>query len=203
MGDWGIFGSNMKKGLTIVILLNLLVYIPCIVSGLETYRQDFSLSLAISDGILTAQEPGYDMLFHNNFSFDLGLYIGNPWAFSIHTGYSNINNSSLSPLWYRYRGFSTLDALLGIRYKGLQVFGLKALTVELAGGGSIATYYYSDSYFFYPNVALSVWATPFLSFKNLELNLGCKVPVYFRKDISNYGISILMNMQWYPVKRKL
>lgn len=80
--------------------------------------------------------------------------------------------------------------VLGI--KDYRSFGLKALTVELAGGGSIATYYYS----FYPNVALSVWATPFLSFKNLELNLGCKVPVYFRKDISNYGISILMNMQW-------
>jgi len=193
----------MKKGLPFVILLALLATISSFAHGLETYRQDFALSLAFNDGILTAQEPGYDILLHNNFSLDFGVYMGSPWAFSFHAGYSNISNSSLSPFWYRYRGFSTIDALLGISYKSFHIFNLKALTIELAGGGSLASYYYSDSYFFYPKGELSVWTTPILFFNNLELNLGFKVPVYFRKDISNYGVSILMSMQWYPIKRKM
>ncbi len=164
----------------------------------ETYANNFSISIEAQDGLLASQEPGYDLLFQNNFNILFGFKYGYPLAINANIGYFSISNSNIAADWYRYRGYDGIKSLIGVSYSNIPFINKTFITGFFRAGGNIAKYYYSDSYFFFPEINFGLSYPLINHAKSFVVGLGCYVPVFFRVDSTNYGFTLMMNIQWSP-----
>ncbi len=191
---------NMRR---FTLLLVILISFGCLLSAEDWNSDTFSLNILMKEGVITAKEQNYDLLYQNNFSGNIGVSFGNPLYISLYTGFSIIGNSNISNEWYRYRGFSTFESLIGFGYLKVPFINENHLGIEIIGGGSLAKYYNSDSYFFYPKIEMAFYYKIAQIVKNIDVQLGFNIPIFFRPDISNYGISVLLNINWYPFPKDI
>lgn len=116
-------------------------------------------------------------------SFQAGIIAGDGlWAAMLQGGQSYQAATSFTEDWYRYRGFYSLNLAAGPRFQ------FSYLDAYLLGGGMLARYDLSFSYFFFPYLEPGL-SIPILALgDHFSLNLGFSVPVYLRADSISAGL---------------
>jgi hypothetical protein len=116
-------------------------------------------------------------------SFQAGMIIGDGlWSAMMQGGQSYQAATAFTDDWYRYRGFYSLNLATGPRLR------FKYLDAYLLGGGMLARYDLSFSYFFFPYLEPGV-SMPVLALgDHFSIDLGFSLPVYLRADSFSAGL---------------
>jgi len=124
-------------------------------------------------------------------SVQAGLVIGDGLvAVMIQGGQSYQATTSFTSDWYRYRGFYSLNLAAGPRLQ------FRYLDAYLLGGGMLARYDLSFSYFFFPYIEPGL-TMPVLALGNhFSINLGLSAPVYLRADALSVGVRAVMTVSF-------
>jgi hypothetical protein len=140
------------------------------------------------------QEPGYESLFQFGLRpelrinaeltpvVDLGLALA----------YSYVFPSSFSPFWYRYKGYDYFALSMSFAYTNPQL----PITPSLHAGASVGRYLNTDSYFFFPTIALRIGTRPIAFNKLLSVSLIAAIPYSFRRDVSAVGLETGVSIRW-------
>lgn len=94
--------------------------------------------------------------------------------------------------WYRYRGFSGMD--MGAGYFGR----IGPVAAYLLGGGQLAKYDTSYSYFWFPFVEAGGTLPVATLGDRLLVEVGVSVPVYFRADAFTAGARAVARFSFAP-----
>ena len=157
--------------------------------------------MAVTGGMAVTAETDYESFITTPASsavasVQAGLTIGDGlWAAMLQGGQSYQAATSFTRDWYRYRGFYSLNLAAGPRLR------LNHLDAYLLGGGMLARYDLSFSYFFflYLEPGLSV---PVLAFGDrFTVNLGLSAPVYLRADSYSVGLRAVATVTYNETQK--
>jgi hypothetical protein len=149
----------------------------------EIYKSKSVFGLALDSGIQIGRESGFEPLPQATIRAMAIIGFGAQLQIMLETGFYRAFPSIYSNYWYRYRGFSALNSLVGLSYH----LGHPDLYFSVYCGGTLARYDYSYSYFFYPQLEPRL-EVPLLVTPKIQVNIGMGIPVHFRADITSMGI---------------
>ena len=152
--------------------------------------------LVLTGGVSVTAETDYSSFITTpaasaTASVQAGLVIGDSiWAAMIQGGQSYQAATAFTAEWYRYRGFYSLNLAAGPRLQ------LRYLDIYLLGGGMLARYNLSFSYFFFPYLEPGA-AIPVLNWgDHFSIDLGLSAPVYLRADSFSVGLRAVATVSY-------
>jgi len=158
------------------------------VSGLATAEDFVSAGLSVMAGPGLTISDSYDPLPNASAGISMHVQAGSAWGLLFEGGALFESASMYSDTWYRYRGFFALTGGLGPHVSSGPV------DVFVTGGGILARYLQSWSYFWFPYLNVGVTVNIPEDMKNFNLEAGLSVPVYFRRDTTNFGLKATVTL---------
>ncbi|MCX7656366.1 MAG: hypothetical protein N2Z76_07565 [Treponemataceae bacterium] len=158
-------------------------------------------TLEVNSGLWASWQQDAELLPQLYTQGLFGLNVGDPWRLEGSLGLLCVSPSTVSSVWYRYRGFFATHLSVGLSYL-VRRRGLWLFSVGLRGGMALAQYYYADSYFFFPFIEGKGEFFRIPLGDRWEGSLGIQVPYLFRRDIQNTGLGLLFVLRWYPPPEK-
>lgn len=159
--------------------------------------------MAVTGGMAVTAETDYDTFIYTPAASvaataQAGLIFGDGlWAVMIQGGQSYQAATAFTDDGYRYRGFYSINLAVGPR---LQFIYLDAY---LLGGGMLARYDLSFSYFFFPYLEPGL-SMPILALgDHFSIDLGLSVPVYLRADFISAGLRAVATVSYSENKVSL
>jgi len=159
--------------------------------------------LSVTGGLAVTAETDYETFIYTPAdsaaaAVQAGLIIGdNTWAAMIQGGQSYQAATAFTYDWYRYRGFYSLNLAVGPRIQ------FRYLDAYLLGGGMLARYDLSFSYFFFPYLEPGL-SMPILALgDHFSLDLGFSVPVYLRADSISAGLRAVATVSYNKTQKAL
>ena len=147
--------------------------------------------MAVTGGVAVTAETDYNTFMYTPVagaaaSVQAGLIIGDSlWAAMVQGGQSFQAATDFTDDGYRYRGFYSLNLAMGPRLQ------FKFLDAYLLGGGMLARYDLSFSYFFFPYLEPG-FSMPVLALgEHFSINLGLSLPIYLRADSFSAGLRVV------------
>jgi len=157
--------------------------------------------LAITGGVAVSAETDYGSFVtipasSAAASVQTGLVIGDGlWAAMIQGGQSYQATTAFTEDWYRYRGFYSINLAAGPRVQSRYV------NAYMLGGGMLARYDLSFSYFFFPYFELGL-SIPVLAFgDHFSIDAGFSAPVYLRADAFSVGLRAVAVLYYTKYRR--
>jgi len=152
--------------------------------------------MAVTGGLAVTAETDYDSFFtvpatSASASVQAGLVIGDGlWSAMIQGGQSYQASTAFTTEWYRYRGFYSLNLAAGPRLR------FRYLDAYLLGGGMLARYDLSFSYFFFPYLEPG-YCLPIINLgDHFTIELGLAAPVYLRADSFSAGLRAVATVSY-------
>lgn len=131
-------------------------------------------------------------------SVQAGVIVGDGlWTAMLQGGQSYQAATTFTADWYRYRGFYSLNLATGPRLQ------FRYLDAYLIGGGMLARYDLSFSYFFFPYLEAGL-SVPVLALgDHFTINLGLSAPVYLRADSYSVGLRAVATISYNETHKVL
>lgn len=171
-----------------VLTLASLLYI--VFSGLPV-----TTSISGSAGASLTDQQNFDSAVGSASSLNLVLELGDEQGAVFRYGLAHQAATAYTDDWYRYRGFTGLTMGAGYYHD----FG-RVATYAL-GGGQLAKYENSYSYFWFPFIELGGSMPVAMLGDRLGVAAGLAIPVYLRADAVTVGASATISFTLLPSSR--
>lgn len=140
------------------------------------------------------QESGYESLLQIGLRPELSINaeLSPVVTFGLAFAYSYVFPSSFSPYWYRYKGYDFFALTTSLAYTDPEL----PITPSIHAGASVARYLYTDSYFFFPTVALRFATRSIVLNKLFSVSVIAAIPYSFRRDVFALGLETGLSIRW-------
>lgn len=149
-------------------------------------------SLSASAGASVTDQRNFDSAVGATGSLDLEFRLGDDGGALLRYGLSRQAATSYTDDWYRYRGFSGLAMGAGYYHD----FGL--VEAYALGGGQLAKYENSYSYFWFPFLELGGSMPVARLGDRIGVQAGLAIPVYLRADAVTAGARATVSFALLP-----
>jgi len=171
-----------------VLALASLLYI--VFSGLPV-----TPSVSGSAGASITDQRDFDSAAGAAGSLNIVLELGDERGPVLRYGISHQAATAFTDDWYRYRGFTGLTMGAGYYHD----FG--SVATYALGGGQLAKYENSYSYFWFPFIELGGSMPVGVLGDRLGVAAGLAIPVYLRADAITFGASATVSLSLLPSAR--
>ena len=152
-------------------------------------------SLTASAGAGLTNQRGFNSAVGTAGSLDLEFRLGDERGALVRYGLSHQAATAYTDDWYRYRGFTGLTMGAGYYHD----FG--PVEAYALGGGKVAKYENSYSYFWFPFLELGGSVPVAMLGDRIDVRAGLAVPVYLRADAVTVGASATVSFALLPTSR--
>jgi len=152
-------------------------------------------SLTTSAGAGVTDQRGFDSAVGAAGSLDLEFRLGDDGGALVRYGLSHQAPTEYTDGWYRYRGFTGLTMGAGYYHD----FG--PVEAYALGGGQVAKYENSYSYFWFPFLELGGSVPVAMLGDRIGVQAGLSIPVYLRADAVTVGAKATVSFTLLPSPR--